>query len=151
MIEMYDTLEGETVIELGGGYGGQCKIISDMFSYKNYTIVDLPEVVLLINRCLKESGVPNAKAITLDELSGDAWGLFISNYAFTELPTTLQRTYIKKVINKCAHGYITCNFCGNPGKTVSLPKEELLKEIGHPCIELPEVPLTHANNCLLVW
>src|ERR1035437_752472 len=29
MIEMYETFENETIIELGGGYGGQCKIISD--------------------------------------------------------------------------------------------------------------------------
>jgi putative sugar O-methyltransferase len=149
MIEMYDTLEGEDIIEVGGGYGGQCKIISDVFAFKSYTIVDLPEVVGIINRYLKENNVPNAKAITLEELSGDKWGLFISNYAFTELPSELQLTYIERVTRKCAHAYITCNFCGNPAEATSLPKEALLKEFK--CIELDEVPKTHPNNCLLVW
>lgn len=151
MIEIYDTLENETIIEVGGGYGGQCKIISDEFAYKNYTIIDLPEVVGLINRCLLINNVPNAKAITLEELDGNEWGLFISNYAFTELPSELQRVYIERVIKKCTHGYIICNFCGNPANAISLTKTELLNEIGHKCIEVDEVPKTHPNNCLLIW
>jgi hypothetical protein len=151
MIEMFDTLADETIIELGAGYGGQCKIISDVFAYKSYTIVDLPEVVGLINRCLKANKVPNVNAIPLEELTGTEWGLFISNYAFTELPAELQRTYIQRVVNKCTHGYITCNFCGNPTETPSMPKDELLKAINHSCIELDEFPKTHPSNCLLVW
>lgn len=151
MMEMFETLDDETIIELGAGYGGQCKIISCVFNPKSYTIVDLPEVVGLINRYLAENKVPQAKAITLEQIPDQTWGLFISNYAFTELPIELQRIYIEKVINKCTHGYITCNFTSEDCGVSSLSKTELLSEIKHECIELEEFPKTHPKNCMLVW
>ncbi len=151
LIEIFDTLDNEEIIELGAGYGGQCKIISCIFSVKSYVMIDLPEVVGLINRYITATKVPNAKAITLEEVPDSKWGLFISNYAFTELPKELQRIYIDKVLNKCEHGYITCNFTSNEGGIDSLPKEKLLEEIKHECIIMKEFPLTHPRNCLLIW
>lgn len=40
------------VVEIGGGYGGQCKILSDLCGFASYTIIDLPEAVKLANKYL---------------------------------------------------------------------------------------------------
>lgn len=109
LVGLYKSLDGWSIFEIGGGYGGQCRIISELFKFGSYTIVDLPEVVGIPKRYLSELGVANFKCITLDEVKDGAYDLFISNYAFTELSAELQETYLDKVINKCKHGYITYN------------------------------------------
>ena len=150
LIEMFESVEGENVIELGGGYGGQCRIISCLFNFNSYTIVDLPEVTPLINRYL--TGVPNAKATTLPELTdGASYDLFISNYAFTELPKALQAEYLKKVVNRSTHGYITCNFISEDCGVTSMGKDEMLKQLEHEYTIIDEFPKTHPKNFLLVW
>jgi putative sugar O-methyltransferase len=153
IIDLFGNLENKNIIEMGGGYGGQCRVISCLFNYKSYTIVDLPEVCPLINRYLTTSNVTNANAIALSDLSENhKYDLFISNYAFTELPISLQLEYIDKVINKSEHGYITCNFLSENLGIVSMPKDELLYNLAHKHITiLDEIPKSHPTTFVLVW
>lgn len=151
MVEMFETLDNETIIELGGGYGGQCKVISSLFKFKSYVIVDLPEVVGLINRYLTATGVPNARGVTLPELPDSTYDMFISNFAFTELPRELQEVYLAKAVNTSEHGYITCNFISDDCGIASMGKDELLGKIKHEYTILDEFPRTHPKNFILVW
>lgn len=151
MIQLFETLDGERIIELGGGYGGQCKVISGFCKFADYIIVDLPEVVPLINRYLQATGVPNARAISLSEMEDTTYGLFISNFAFTELPRDLQQTYLDKAVNVSNHGYITCNFISADCGITSMGKDELLGKIKHEYVVIDEYPRTHAANFILAW
>ena len=86
---------------------------------------------------------------TMNELDYTNYDLLISNYAFTELARDVQEIYLNKVILNCKMGYITYNDI-NPDFYHSFKKEELLNLIPN-SIMLEEKPLTHKNNCIIVW
>lgn len=100
LIDLYKSLDGLDILEIGGGYGGQALCILDIFSPKSYTILDLPEVNELQYKVLGDqvtltSTIPKKK-----------YDLVISNYALSEIPD--QEPY-QKLLKRCKHGYITCN------------------------------------------
>jgi putative sugar O-methyltransferase len=144
---------GDSIIEIGGGYGGQALILDKIFKIKLYELLDLPPVLKLISKYL-ESHILNCayKVSTLNQKTGeDAYDLVISNYAFSELPKHLQQKYIEKVLCKCKRGYLTMN----SGRTVSSSEGKLrldeLKELLPPFDVLEETPLTSKDNYIVVW
>jgi hypothetical protein len=75
--------------------------------------------------------------------------LVISNYAFSELRRPIQEAYLRKVLQPAKRGYITFNQIA-PGNFQSYSAAELLQIIpGSKVFE--ERPLTHPNNCVIVW
>ncbi len=40
------------IVEIGGGYGGQCKALSDLTGFASYTLIDLPEALALARKYL---------------------------------------------------------------------------------------------------
>lgn len=142
LVNLCGTLDGLDIVEIGGGYGGQCKIIYDCFKPKSYTIIDHPSVLKLTNRYLDEFDIYRK------EKKGK-YDLFISNYAFTEIDRKYQEEYKLKYIYNSKKGYITCNWFGvRPDN--GMKKEEIkeLKTQGH---FIPEMPLTGTNNCIYIW
>lgn len=102
LVELFGSLNGMHIIEIGGGYGGQAKVICDDCKVKSYTIIDLPEVCDLQRRFLKDYPVE-----CISFIEGRACDLVISNYALSEIPDNSM--YMRAVVNKSIHGYITCN------------------------------------------
>lgn len=154
LIEIFDTWENESIFELGGGYGGQCKILTDIFLPKKYVIADLPEVLLLIEKFVKELNIQNVQLCTEKSIPNENYDLFISNYAFTEIDKVLQQIYLDQCIAKSTHGYIICNFVSRDVFGVnSYTKEELLDRIPHKYIVTEEYPKTDPQNknFLLLW
>ncbi len=101
LIELCGTLDGLRIAEVGGGYGGQCRTVLDVFKPKCYHIVDLLEVLELQCRYISDYPVG---ALLLPP--PDNYDLFISNYALSEIPNNT--AYIE-LASRCKHGYITCN------------------------------------------
>lgn len=103
------------VVEIGGGYGGLCKVLHDFIPIKNYTIIDLYEPVLLAQKYLNLFDIKVSTHIPTDDLiySTNEIDLLISNYAFSELTITLQKNYIEKVISKAKKFYIIYNNISN--------------------------------------
>ena len=99
LIENFGTLDDIRICEIGGGYGGQCRTIYDMFAPACYHIIDLPEV------CELQRKYCRAECFT--EPTGDEYDLVISNYALSEILDN--SLYIEQVVNRSTHGYITCN------------------------------------------
>ena len=86
---MFGSLDGLSIIEIGGGYGGQCKILADLFNFKSYTIVDLSEPLALTKKFLSQCNVKNVTLVSPDEyIPGQHYDLVISNYAFSESSET---------------------------------------------------------------
>lgn len=105
LIKLFGSLDDTRILEFGGGYGGQARVIMDVFDDVEYHIVDLPEVCHLVNRYIPEVHTHTQ----MPDMHAD---IFISNYALSEIRDN------DEIINNISadHGYITCNM-----DTVNLP------------------------------
>lgn len=99
LIKQVGSLDGLRIVEIGGGYGGQCKTIMDVFKPACYHIIDLPEV------CKLQRKYCAAKCFS--KPTGQSYDLVISNYALSEIPNNAM--YVDQILRKCGSGYITCN------------------------------------------
>ena len=147
---LFGSLDGLKICEIGVGYGGQCRIINSVNSPSAYTLVDIKQALLLTQRYL-DNYILSSKVnyLTMNELDVEQYDLVISNYAFTELPRKIQDVYLKKVILNSDKGYITYNEI-SPAHFDSYKREELLNIIPNSKI-VDEKPLTHPKNCIIVW
>ena len=143
LIKLFGSLNDMDIVEVGGGYGGQCRIIHEIFKPKSYTIIDLPEAIALTERYLREFAIyPKAQF--------EHYDLFISNYAFTEIARDYQDLYIDKFINKSDRGYMTCNFYHVSEAADMLTFNEILK-LKDTFEVLEEKPLTAKDNFIYTW
>jgi len=150
LMTLFGNMSDFNIIEIGVGYGGQCKIISDIVNFKSYTLVDIPSVLTLADKCLQQQGVGGYVLRDTQDTSIINYDLCISNYAFSEIQRKYQEFYVDKIINNSCRGYLTCNYFGDFTNIEALTKEEILalKSCG---VALPEKPLTAANNLIYVW
>lgn len=143
----------ERIAEIGGGYGGQAGILSQLNAYQEYYIFDLPEVQDLTRRFLLDLEVKNLFYPNIRDLDEFQVDLVISNYAFSELPRKEQDKYLEKVILKAKNGFMLMN-SGLTNKTGRSDGKISLAElqVHIPTLRiLPETPLTSPDNYLLVW
>jgi hypothetical protein len=106
----FDAVGQWNITEIGGGYGGQCKLIHDFFGFKSYTLFDLEEANMLSAKYLDALGVPDTRQLSLDDIE-DFQGadLLISNFALAELNADVQEQYLEQVVQHCKNGYVTYN------------------------------------------
>lgn len=153
LVHIFGSLKDLDIIEIGGGYGGQCKIICEYEKPKSYTIVDLPEASALAEKYLRYFGIDYVLCKTAATYHKKGYSLCISNYAFSEFDRRYQEFYAEHIINYAKQGYMLCNFFGEnvvPGREDCFTKEEIfnLKPMGR---ILPEEPATTEGNFLYVW
>lgn len=150
LLFLFKKIDGLKICEIGVGYGGQCRIINSITAPSKYTLVDIKSALMLSQRYLDNYIINSVlKYNTMNELEVDRYDLLISNYAFSELPRTVQDVYLKKVILNCKKGYITYNEIV-PEYFNSYKKEELLDIIPNSRV-VDEKPLTSEKNCIIVW
>lgn len=146
----FDSLDNLRIAEIGVGYGGQCRVINAYYSPAEYTLIDIQPALALAQRYLDNYILySRASYQTMNELAEANYDLVISNYAFTELPRTIQEVYFRKVIAPSRRGYITYNQI-TPPEFNSFTADELLGMLPG-SQRHDEVPLTHPDNCILVW
>jgi putative sugar O-methyltransferase len=146
----FHSLDHLRICEIGVGYGGQCRIINALYRPAAYCLVDIQPALALAQRYLDHFIVPAGLVYrTMNELGRDTYDLAISNYAFTELPRAIQDVYLDKVLLRAKRGYITYNEI-TPPEFRSYRADELLGLIPG-SRRLPEEPLSHPRNCILVW
>lgn len=152
LINQFGDLSGLDIVEIGCGYGGQAKIIMDVFNVKSYTLIDLKDALDLSKKYLTNVGVDMSKIVfkTMAELEVSEYDLFISNYAYTECDKNVQLEYFDKTIAKTKKGYITANFINDIFNLDYLKKEELLSMINNSYL-IEEEPKTHAKNVIILW
>lgn len=127
IVGLVGSLDNLRIIEIGGGYGGQCKIIMDNYKVSCYHIIDLPEVCELQRK--------NCLAECFTEPTGEQYDLVISNYAISEIPDN--KLYIDEVLKKSKRGYITCN--------TDFVRLDFIHS------RLPDIPRERKTNYVLVW
>ncbi len=155
--KQFGNLDHFSIIEIGGGYGGQCKIIADLFHFKKYTIIDLEGPLLLTQRFLHEMNVRNVEFATPDESTfQETFDLVISNYAFSECTFQTQKYYIEHILSHSKRGYLTCNVVplNRPQGFLYAIKPTILDQLTRyqiPWEEHAENPQTHPCNYLIIW
>lgn len=105
-------IEYKNVLEIGGGYGGLCKVFSSFVNFDNYYLVDLPEVSELSKKYLnKFSSIKNKiKYINTENIvEVNQLDLVISNYAFSECSTECQQKYYDSMISNSNSFYMVYN------------------------------------------
>ena len=148
---LFGPLDGMRLAEIGVGYGGQCRVISETWSVYSYDLFDLPEVLALAKRFLKAAGIDEERIVGRDgrDPSRADADLVISNYAFSELTREMQERYFEQVVRHASRGYFTYNHISPPSFR-SLTAEEFAERIPGARI-LPETPKTFKGNVVVVW
>ena len=146
----FGDLSGLDIVEIGVGYGGQCKIINDYFVPKSYTLIDVDDVLALANRYLICHGIENIRLRGHRDASEARYDLCLSNYAFTEISRQNQDFYAWKIVKNSQKGYMTCNFLDQRSQDGGMSRDEIfnLKENG---FFVPEEPLTSPHNAIYLW
>lgn len=145
---------GSDIAEIGCGYGGQLLVCEAFFNFRKYHLFDLPYVNKLIEKYLESFLLNGAyETHTLNSAEPSNYDLVISNYAFSELTTHIQRAYIRKVLAKAKRGYLTMNsgkvdFAGRDDEKLSLDE---LTHLLPPFTVFNEEPLTAPNNYIIAW
>ena len=112
MALMLDGAEVSKVVEVGGGYGGLCRVLSKVCEFDEYVLIDLPEVSALQRKYLDQ--FPDIKdkvtciSCTEYEDIKDV-DLFISNYALSECDLPTQMAYYDKIITHSKYVYMIYN------------------------------------------
>lgn len=145
----------QSIVEIGGGYGGQCTVLSALLSPQKFTLIDLPETLALAKKHCQILGLGHVNFVTMEQIDPSiSYDLVISNYAFSECSLDVQKLYLDKVIKNSKAGYMICNIIPYFETEQPLGKEEItsiLRGYGFQVDILPEFPLTGGHNYLLVW
>lgn len=144
----FGSLSDMRIVEIGAGNGGQASILSRLFEWESYTMIDLEQVSNLQKKCCEDLGVKNCHFLTNNEdFSHLEPDLVISNYAFSECPPDDKDRYLKEILLNSPRGYLTMNF------EKEIPYRQFLLErlaAKSPKV-IPEEPLTAPDNYIVVW
>lgn len=143
IIHLIGSLKEFNIIEIGGGYGGQCKIINDYCQPKEYTIIDLEEPGLLQEKYLSKFGIKANIVSPLYAERARPCDLVISNYALSEIIEPYQTHYVRSILLHAKHGYITCN---GPINAIDELKENF------PGLKItPDIEGERKENFIITW
>ena len=107
---LFGSLDGASIVEIGGGFGGQCAVIAKRFGFARYTLVDLAEPLQLARRYLETLSIANVEFARFDELPiNGRYDLVISCYALSELSRTAQVMHLQRVLLRARAGYLLWN------------------------------------------
>ena len=116
----FGNLDGAAIVEIGIGFGGQCKIFFDRFAVGRYILIDLPGPLALARRVLTEAlgaETVSRRLLFLEAgkegapqgLPAGRFDLAISTLAFSECARAIQQGYIDTVLSRARCGYIHHN------------------------------------------
>lgn len=97
------------IVEVGGGYGGLCRMVCEFHDHNSYTIIDIPEALELAKRYLAQFELHPKFVSCFEYETIESITTFISNYALTELTKDLQDGYVNAFMKHAPSGYVTYN------------------------------------------
>ncbi len=134
---LFGVFDGWQILEVGGGYGGQARVMLERHPRCTYRIVDLPEARRLQDAYLAEHGLALSSA-RFDR------ALFVSNYALTEMTPEWQLHYLA-MARLCERGYVLWN-----GHTLDAFTRDEFAERAPPG-RWVEQEFLHPENACYVW
>jgi hypothetical protein len=99
-----------SIVEIGGGYGGLCKVMSTFVDFEQYLLLDLEECNMLSRKYLSLFDLPTM-SYQAEEIVDveDNFDLLISNYALSECNRETQMMYIERFVKKSDKFYLMHN------------------------------------------
>jgi len=150
LVKHFGSLDGFKIAEIGVGYGGQAKVILDYFNVKKYSLVDLPEEIILSKTYLSKWAYDNLEFMVFENLSDQGYYLVISNYALSECTIEMQDVYYDKILSKSKHGYMMMNEIMHENGLFNYSRWEWIAKLPNVSI-MDEVPKTGNDNYLFVF
>ena len=100
----------DSIVEIGGGYGGLCKVMSSFVEFENYLLIDLEECNMLSRKYLSNFDLPTM-SYQAEEIVDveDNFDLLVSNYALSECNRETQMMYIERFVKKSDKFYLMHN------------------------------------------
>lgn len=138
--------ENLNIVEIGGGYGGLCKILFDIASDKisSYTILDLDSVSKLSRKYLENFDCKDkVKTGTLNDYNFDKIDLVLAFYSYSELSEDFRKLYSKEIISKSESGFMCWN--------INLDNDLIKKELNKNTLFFHEIPLTGQYNRIVMF
>jgi len=165
-IEIMQLLGGchkpKKIIEIGGGYGGLCRMLSIFYNFEEYIIVDLPQAVLVAEKWL--SHFPTLKGrvkfIPCDKISDREEfhnvDLFVADSSLAECNLKTQNIYIDTLAHDAKFHYVIWNTLYLPNGVLEC--ENYLKHFknSHKCeikslgVNIYRIYL-RKKSCLVLW
>ena len=99
----------DSIVEIGGGYGGLCKVMSSFVKFEQFLLIDLEECNLLSKKYLSHFNLPTLSHTAEEIEVEENFDLLISNYAMSECNRETQLMYIDKFVKKSNKFYIMHN------------------------------------------
>ena len=143
---LFGSSENFDIVELGIGYGGQIASINEMNGFRSYLPVDLPLVLDLFHKYIRNFYPEILRKVKEDT---DNIDLLISNYAFSELSRDVQNKYLSDYVLRSKRGYVIFNKIIDD-KFDSMTSEEFVNRVPG-AVEIREYPQTFVGNTLIVW
>ena len=151
LLTLFGPLDGLRIVEIGGGYGGQCLVTSLVAKPESYTLIDLDSVLDLQESYLRKLGVRGVRFVSSDRVAKrDTYDLVISNYAFSECTRPMQEVYVTRVLQRSARGYVTYNWTSPDWAGEPYRRNELLAAVPGSSFVAP-VPQLIPSEELWVW
>ena len=112
IIRLLNQTKPKKILEVGGGYGGLCKTISNLIDFDEYIIADLPPVIDLAKKYLSKFDKLNGKLKFIsseDDMVVEGIDLFIADASLAELGKKAQEKYYNNFIKNSKFGFISWN------------------------------------------
>ena len=112
MAFMLDGAEISRVVEVGGGYGGLCRVLSKVCEFDEYIMIDLPEVSALQRKYIDQFPdiKDKVKCVSTNDFGQiEDVDLFISNYALSECDLKSQMAYYDMIVTNSKYVYLIYN------------------------------------------
>jgi hypothetical protein len=152
IMKLFDLPLNPIIAEIGAGFGGQCYILSQVQSFSDYYIYDLPEVEELIEKMMRALSVEKVYLMPVDaSLPEEKIDLLISNYAFSECDRETQLDYFERVLKKSDRGYLIFNKVSSLDSLSSVELVKLLEDNQMNPKTYKEPIFTYQDNLLIVW
>ena len=130
----FGDLTDYNLVEIGGGYGGLVRVLTELYVFKSIKMFDLPEALKLQKKYLNEFDINVETYTHEDEFNIDKKTLVISNYAWCECDIPTRQLYVDEIISKCELGYMVVYDVNIDKELMSLDGEKFLeKEILNTC------------------
>lgn len=139
-----EKFEWKSIVEIGSGYGGQCKVTRSLYDYL-YTCIDIPESLAVAKAYLGND--PRVRFVSCEDyIHQRRHDLVISDYCLSEMNQAGVDFYLETVVRYCYNGYFTCNTIGVVNYLI-----EQLQQIFHQVDIQPEEPKTSKHENLIIY
>jgi hypothetical protein len=143
------------IVEIGGGYGGLCRILAQLGGFASYTIIDIPQANALAKKYLSLYNIPNVFFIDRHQLDHlPTYDLVISSYSFAESDGKEQVAFIERIIDTTPNGYMTFNSKAQKAGFKSVSIDQLIRILyllqRRGKLE-KEQPAMNSNDMLVYW